>query len=254
MIFYFSGTGNSLWVAETLAKAQGEQLVSIAEQLQKNRPFSISIKPGEKLGFVFPIYAWAPPKIVMDFIENFKINDGGTPYTFAVCTCGDTAGHGMEVLRTGLNKRDIKLNSGFSVFMPNNYIVLFDVDSKEVQTKKLEQAKQRIAQINEAISQKADEAFDCYQGGRPFLHTYIVNPLFNAFAFHSKKFYAKNNCISCGLCERICPTKNILLESGSPKWGNRCAKCLACIHRCPVHAIEYGKVTENKGRYYNPYV
>lgn len=37
MIFYFTGTGNSLWVAKALSEALGEQLVSIAEELHKER-------------------------------------------------------------------------------------------------------------------------------------------------------------------------------------------------------------------------
>lgn len=255
MIFYFSGTGNSLWVAKILGEYQKEQVVSITDQIQKEQyPFCISLKSDEKLGFVFPIYAWAPPKIVMDFIRNLEIKNYNGQYIFAVCTCGDTAGHAMNMLQATLNQKNMKLGSGFSVFMPNNYIISFDVDSKEVATEKLEQAKQTIGHINEVISQKRNGVFDSYEGSVPFIRTQIINPLFNAFALSAKKFYAKGNCISCGLCEHVCPTKNIRLENGSPKWGKQCTKCLACIHRCPVQAIQYAKVTENKGRYYNPHV
>ena len=36
MIFYFSGTGNSAWVARQIAKAQQEELLAIAEEINKN--------------------------------------------------------------------------------------------------------------------------------------------------------------------------------------------------------------------------
>ena len=35
MIFYFTGTGNSLWVAKTLSETLGEPLISIADELHK---------------------------------------------------------------------------------------------------------------------------------------------------------------------------------------------------------------------------
>jgi ferredoxin/flavodoxin len=253
MIFYFSGTGNSLWVAKTLSKYQNEQILSIADLMQKkNTPFSFSIKPDEMIGFVFPIYAWAPPKIVMDFIRNLKITNYNNQYTFAVCTCGDTSGRAINALRTNLKHQNIILNSGFSIFMPNNYIILYDVDSKELTSKKLVQAEQRIEYINDMLSQKKYDIFDCYEGNMPSLRTKLINPLFNTFAMGTKAFYAKSSCISCGLCSNVCPTKNIQLVDGTPKWDKECTKCLACIHRCPVRAIQYRKSTESKGRYYNP--
>ncbi len=251
MIFYFSGTGNSLWVAKTLAKLQGEQILSVADEMKKGKgPFLYSIKPDEKLGFVFPIYAWAPPKIVMQFIRNLRITHYNKQYTFAVCTCVDAAGYAMKVLSSGLGKQNIILNSGFSVLMPNNYIIQYDVDSKEAETKKLAQARQILGHINDNISQKTEGIFDCNEGSIPFVRTQIINPLFNTFGLGTKSFYAKNNCMSCHLCEQVCPTKNIQLHKGIPKWENKCTKCLACIHRCPVQAIQYGKGTENRGRYY----
>ncbi|WP_313258234.1 EFR1 family ferrodoxin, partial [Lacrimispora sp.] len=152
MIFYFSGTGNSLWVAKKLAELQDERILSIAELMKEKREsFSFTLKQGEKLGFVFPIYAWAPPKIVLEFIKNFVITNSNEYYTYAVCTCGDHAGQAMSVLSSDLQKQKIKLNSGFSVFMPNNYIVDYDLDSKELENKKLEQAKQRIDDISNLL-------------------------------------------------------------------------------------------------------
>ncbi len=56
MIFYFSGTGNSAWVARQLAKGQNEELLSIAMEIDRNKAYKL--KEGEKVGFVFPVYAW----------------------------------------------------------------------------------------------------------------------------------------------------------------------------------------------------
>lgn len=55
MIFYFSGTGNSAWVARQLAEGQNEELLSIAMEIDRNKAYKL--KEGEKVGFVFPVYA-----------------------------------------------------------------------------------------------------------------------------------------------------------------------------------------------------
>ena len=41
MIFYFSGTGNSAWVARQLAEGQNEELLSIAMEIEAQRKFLV---------------------------------------------------------------------------------------------------------------------------------------------------------------------------------------------------------------------
>ena len=64
MIFYFSGTGNSKWIANQLSKEQKEDLVFIPDTL-RNGTSEFCLREDEKVGFVFPIYSWAPPAIVL---------------------------------------------------------------------------------------------------------------------------------------------------------------------------------------------
>ncbi len=65
-------------------------------------------------------------------------------YVFSVATCGDDAGNAIGIIKKELNNKEMTLNSGFSIIMPNNYIILGDVDSKEVERRKLENAKNKI--------------------------------------------------------------------------------------------------------------
>lgn len=55
MIFYFSATGNSQYIAQRLAEVTGETLVSITECL-KNHKYTWELLPGERVGFVTPVY------------------------------------------------------------------------------------------------------------------------------------------------------------------------------------------------------
>ena len=75
MIFYFSGCGNSKHVAETLAAGLTDQLVFIPEAARNNQ-YDYSLQDGERLGFVFPVYSWAPPKLVMDFVKKMSVQIG----------------------------------------------------------------------------------------------------------------------------------------------------------------------------------
>jgi MinD superfamily P-loop ATPase len=73
------------------------------------------------------------------------------------------------------------------------------------------------------------------------------------FVLQNKLFYATDDCTSCGLCEKLCNTGNIIVDK-KPSWGSNCTGCLACIHCCPQRAVQYGKSTIKKGRYKNPNV
>ena len=250
MIFYFTGTGNSLYAADFIAKAQGDRVISIAKEMDQDKAlYQYEFGENELLGFAFPVYAWAPPKMVLDFIKKLEIK--GNPYVFSLCTCGDTEGNTTAVLKKALAKKDIPLNGAFTLHMPNNYIVGFDVDPEKVEKEKLKKAEQLLAEINKTIDLRQKHVMFTIPGKHPALKTGVVNTLFNRFALSTKRFYADDNCTGCGICEEICPVHTIKVDS-KPEWGKACTQCLGCIHRCPVHAIQYGKGTAKKGRYHHP--
>ena len=79
--------------------------------------------------------------MVREFIKNIKFNNYRNNYIFSVATCGDDAGNAMELIKKELNNKSMTLNSVFSIIMPNNYIILGDVDTKEVGKRKLQKLK-----------------------------------------------------------------------------------------------------------------
>lgn len=254
MIFYFSGTGNSLQVAKSIGDYNGEKLIAIAREMNsRDTSFEYTLEEKETIGFVFPVYAWGPPKMVLQFIERLNFINFKDNYVFSVATCGDNIGNTMKVLNKSLNKRNIELHSGFSIRMPNNYIVMGDVDPKEIENEKLKKAGESLKRINVIINEKRRGVFEVEKGSMPGVLTSVINPLFNKNAMDTRKFYATDKCTSCGICERVCNSNTIKVK-GKPEWGKNCTQCLACIHNCPVRAIQYGKGTEKKGRYKNPNV
>jgi len=251
MIFYFSGTGNSLYVAKNIGQYNNEKLVSIAKEMKRtDNYYEYDLKENEVIGFIYPIYAWSPPKMVIDFIQKLKFNNYKDNYIFTVATCGENIGNTIKVLDSVLRKKNLSLKSGFSISMPNNYIILGDVDTKEVENSKLIKAEERLEYINKIIKNKKEGIYEVEKGPIPRLLTAIVNPLFNKMNMSTKRFYADDKCIGCGLCENVCNTNTISVK-GKPIWGKECTQCLACINLCPVQAIQYGKNTKSKGRYQN---
>lgn len=247
MIFYFSGTGNSLFVARRLGQALNEVLVDMSAN-----PNSWTIGEKEILGFVFPVYAWGLPKVVEDFIKSMPCGDD-KHYTFAIFTCGDDMGYTDALLRKALKKKGWTLNAAFSLQMRNTYVCLpgFDIDTPEVEQRKMVEVEKRLPYIMQCIAQHAtmrDE--ELKRGTMPWLKTYVIRPLFNRFLINDNKFKQhQSRCKKCGLCVKKCPLQNISYDSdGVLTWNGHCTHCLRCYHVCARHAINYGIFTCNKGQ------
>ena len=252
MIYYFSGTGNSYAAAKYLADGLGEDLMDMALAVREGQ-YEYTLKKDEKLGFVFPVYAWAPPKIVTEFVKNLELYYSGDPYLFAVCTCGGSAGKTMDIFEAALEENGLVLDSGFSVIMPDNCITLFEAETEEKSAEKLEKADQTLDNILRAIRLGWSDFFRVKKGKMSGVLSAVVNPLFSMGALKTKSFWVTDQCISCGLCENICTSGCIELTAGKPVWTeDSCNMCLACLNRCPAAAIQYGKKTVKRGRYVHP--
>ena len=249
MIFYFSGCGNSKHVAETLATQLNDTLVFIPEATRENR-FNYPLTESERLGFVFPVYAWAPPKLVLDFIHRLQL-DSKPDYLFFACTCGDECGHTENIFRKAVAEKGWELSACFSMKMPETYIGMpgFKLDTEENAKKKIQAAEATMSRNTPRLLNK-EHFHEMDMGKAAWLKSYMINGSFNKFATDDRKYRFTEQCISCGKCVNVCPLQNITLEDGHPKWHRHCTMCMACYHHCPTNAIQYGKGTEGKGQYW----
>ena len=252
MLFYFSGCGNTRWAARQMADVQQERLVFIPEAMAGNCVYTL--QNDEKVGFLFPIYSWAPPKIVIDFILRLKLENYRGQYLFMVCTCGDDAGLTRQMFTSAIERRGWRVDSAFSIRMPNTYICLpgFHVDRPAHRAEKLQNAPGRMSEINEQVLKRVSGQYDVNEGKWPWVKTRLIQPVFQRFLIDDQPFSANEKCSGCALCERSCPVGNIRLANDRPVWLHRCTMCLACFHHCPEHAIAYGRQTTGKERYVHP--
>lgn len=247
MILYFSGTGNSEYAAKRIGKALDDEIVNLFERFQScdfakmysERPWVV----------VVPTYAWRIPRIVQEWLEQTPLS--GNRELYFVMTCGGSIGNAGKYLEKLCAEKKMRYRGCVGIQMPENYIALFSTPAEEQAMQILDQAKGvidrtvGIIQNGESLP-KADISF----GDK--MNSGIVNDLFYPMFVHAKKFYATDDCVSCGKCVGVCPLGNVRLENGKPVWGKDCTHCMACISRCPKEAIEYGSHSKGLPRYTCP--
>lgn len=285
MIFYFSGTGNTKWAASKLAAATREDLISIAPYMRADdsshnlaEPFIL--KENERLGFVFPVHGWRVPKLVREFISKMKIqrepSDASAenkakaddclknrPFAYCVCTAGDSIGLTIENLNEVISQNPslqalgiTEVSSSYSLIMPESYIGLpfMDVDPKEREIRKKENAAQELAIVCEEIFDRKEGISRLAKGPIPWFFTKVVGGFFENILITDKRFHVeKDRCVKCGICANVCPVGDIKGGHGEyPVWLHHkdCLTCFTCYHHCPHHAIEFGNQTQKKGQYY----
>lgn len=240
MIYYFSGTGNSRHAAKTIACAVNDTAVNIVDAI-KNKTFGSS--DDEITGFVFPVYFWGLPEIIKRFSAMPEVKNSLGKYVFCIITCGANTGNADKMLAKRLGR---KPDYSFSLRMPDNYVVMYNPCTKEKAQKFLRHADKELAEICNDINNRQKKRAGSTQGG---VKSAFVSLLYDPFR-KTKKFYADDKCISCGICAKNCPDSAIEIQNGKPVWvKSKCQHCTACINRCPKQAIQFGNGTADRGRY-----
>ena len=248
MIFFFSGCGNSRFIADSIAKKLDEQLFFIPEA-EREGCFDYDLPEGARVGFVFPIYSWRPPQLVLEFVQKLKFAQKPA-YVWMAATCGDNGGTAEKVFGEQLAEIGLPLNAAYCFQMPNTYINMsgFGIDKPEVAKLKIEKAKEHLPEVIQSIKDRKP-VMEMRRGIFPRFKTNVIGKGFYKWV-SDEPFRSTDDCISCGKCVSVCPLQNITLEDGRPKWHGHCTNCDACFHHCPKNAIQYGKASVGKGQYY----
>jgi len=247
VIYYFSATGNSLVIANDLAKELGNtDVVAMAKALDK--PIDT---PYDRVGIVFPVYMFGLPLIVVRFLRNLNVPNNA--YVFSVANFGGLPGRALMLTRVMLKKRGIELAAGFGVLMPGNYTPFYGAIAVDKQKTMFDKEKARIKEIAGKIREKVTGILE----EKPFLiNAILYKLLYKGGSSQIPKadtgFWVTDKCTSCALCEKVCPVVNITMKNGNPQWLHHCEHCMACLQWCPVEAIQYKKSTLGRKRYHHP--
>ena len=258
VIYYFSGTGNTLFVARDIAKELGAPLIPIASLI--NDP--VVDVDSEVTGIVYPVYYGELPVIVREFAGKMANLEG--KYIFAVCTFGGSAGDSLRSLRKIIRSRGGELPATYGVHMPQNAFYKFWEKHEPLyrnwRKKKLNtvisniKARKRgdfftnvifdiiFKGIQAYMRPKYKQSFIKLSGASPDLSVEELIRL------NDTSFSVTDECTGCGICAKVCPVNNIIMVENRPTWQHRCENCIACYNFCPEKAIRNGIASE--GYYY----
>ena len=245
MVLYFSGTGNSRYVARRIAEALHEPLFSINDRVKAND--TAPVPTGRQLIVVSPTYGWRLPRVVRDWLLQTEFPKA--EQVWFVMTCGSEIGNAARYNRQLARQKKLRYMGTAQIVMPENYIAMFNAPQVEEARQIVARAEPDIdgaiaaVRENRAFPPPRRKFYDRFMSGP-------VNPIFYSCFVKANAFTVGNACTGCGQCVRRCPTNNITLQTGKPVWGQNCTHCMACICYCPAEAIEYGKKSLGKPRYH----
>lgn len=247
MVIYFSGTGNSRFVATFLARYLQDEVMDAGMFLKEGKKAEfVSQKP---YVFVAPIYSWQMPEVFEEFLKQGSFT--GNRAAYFVFTCGGDMGAAGEYAKAICEEKDLFYQGSVEVVMPDNYILMFTAPEEEEARTIIKNALPGLKKAGEYIRQmKSFPEKNCSLIDK--IKSGVVNRGFRKYFIKAKGFYATEKCISCGKCATDCALNNITVADGKPKWGEHCTQCMACICGCPREAIEYGNKTKGKVRYQCP--
>jgi len=245
MIFYFSGTGNSLYIAKRISGITGDANISMNEKIKQNDTRPICVE--DRLIFVAPTYGWRIPRVVAQWIQTTQFT--GSNKAWFVMDCGGEIGNATKYNRRLCEQKGFTYMGTAQIVMPENYIAMFNApetaEAEEIIIKAdpVIDSTARMIASGQVFPAPRNNLYDRFMSG-------AVNPLFYRFFVKADAFHADERCVGCGKCVELCPLNNISLKDERPVWGKNCTHCMACICRCPAGAIEYGKKSIGKPRYH----
>lgn len=239
-IYYFTATGNCLDVARDIQKSLGEtNIVSISSLGNEDR----MIASTDRIGLVFPVYYYGIPLVVRDFLK--KLDATNVKYAFAVATCNFLPGLALEQVDNLLKEKGKKLDAGFIIRMPGNYIVSFDANSQKTQEKKFREKNSKIKTIIDCIRDEKDYGIEKSKLMTDRILAPKMQKSIENFHTMDRNFWVDEKCNGCGTCKNVCAFNNIEMTDGKPQWQHQCQQCFACIQWCPKKSIQIGKKTVN---------
>lgn len=231
MIYYFSATGNSQYVASQMAEALHDSMQSI-ESAQ-------TIQNDKRIGIITPVYFFGLPSLVEDFLERLHITSD--TYFYLVVTYGGRPGNIGKQANKIMKKKGTGFYAMYGIKMVDTYIPMYDASKNPKIESKID------SQIHKVITQVKEKRIGDYlKGTVPF---FVQKACAYQYQQARKTIHlsVEENCTQCGLCAKECPEQVIVVKDHVTFQKDKCMMCLRCLHHCPVNAIRYDH--KDRGQY-----
>ncbi len=256
VIFFFSGTGNTWWVADKIKKQLdlrniNADTVSIDNVTPKKANWWI--KTADLVFFGWPVYGSDLPEPMKRFIDNLlPIEKGKHIHTF--CTQMGFSGDGAWSSHKLFEQKGLTIDSAEHFVMPSNLSVSKGVLGAP-------RSEQKIAGIMEKCGMHIERYVENLLTGNSRItgrHSYILGVLQRAPYSLLSNRYKKlvgvdaSRCVKCGQCAALCPAANITMNV-YPEFAGNCAQCMRCYALCPQNAITYKGKARDTDKLGKPY-
>ena len=223
LVFYFTATGNSLFVARQLSDSP----ISIPQELKKQE----MVYEADEIGVVCPDYAGAIPKIVQEFVAKATLK---APYIFTIITFGNACVNVAEWWDEYCKGKSVVNNYVQPILMVDNYLPVFDMNEQIKIDKHVDES---LAKIIGDIGERKNQIAVAEMG--MFNKDMLKRMQDQHFSMTAERLLElkKDRCIECMTCQKVCPHKNFSLSDGRLHFAGNCEYCLSCVHNCPQKAL-----------------
>lgn len=293
-IFYFSGTGNNLYVAREIAAgitAMNRDKTVTGDGTDNVEGDATVVLPVSELG------KFGMNSVVLDAssdvsndsgknaLENEAVFDIGEfdsivfcapsyyshvpPFVlemigkvkflpdqliYSVVVCGGNRGNAIEDLRKAITCSGGTVTGEYMVMLPGNYILSYGAFPKWFCGVENSFARGKIKKIAKDVLTGSGHLLKSPGFFYKESDEARLRAAIDEFGKIGQSYQVAECCSGCGTCSKVCPVGNISMEAGKPVFSDRCQQCMACIQWCPGSAIDYEGKAAGKKRYHHSQV
>lgn len=252
LLFFFSGTGSTWWVCNTLASKLRDNNIETNVRNIESTGYD-EIEDHDIIGIGYPVYGSDCPVNVREFIENLPETKKDC---FIVTSMLAFSGDGALTTEKILKEKGYSLRQAVNIKALNNIrlpypgIAQFPIYAEIEAEKILESASKKIERLAEKIS-----SGESWIEGRGMLGilgglSQRIPVIYLGWTRWARNFSVdKEACIDCMQCVENCPVGNISMENGEIAWGEKCICCVRCYNLCPTDAILYKEASSNREKF-----
>jgi len=244
LTIYFSGTGNTAFVAKEFARRMGGKCLSIEDDAD----FVAEIAASDTIAICYPIYGSRVPLIMRRFAAKHTAELAGKKLVILV-TQLLFSGDGARVFTDMFPPGHFDVIYAEHIILPNNvnnFPILRPTSKKSAAKQKL-YAKSVIERVCGDIGagivrRRGFTDFARFLGSVQGVMWQGKNSNIEPSKLsmeHTGKSSVKisESCTACGLCAKKCPMKNLEVWDNTLVHKNNCTICYRCVNLCPHKAI-----------------